>query len=299
MADGHGGTVPAGPHRPASGRRRGRLPTWGGARAVAYRRREHIADDLGTAVNVQAMVFGNRDEQSGTGVAFTRNPSTGERVPFGDFLVNAQGEDVVAGIRNTESLDGMAARFPEAHAELLAVLGRLEAHYRRHVRHRVHDRAAAALDAADPRRQAHRRRRAADGRRDDGSRGPGHHAGRGAPAGHRRPPRPGAAPAVRRAVARTVLATGLGASPGAAVGRVYFTPDACVDAVDRGRAGDPRPQRDVAGGRARHAGGRGHPHRPGRPRQPRRRRGPRVGHPRGGRRRAGADRATAGSPSAT
>src|SRR5271165_7206586 len=73
--------------------------SWNGARAVAYRQREHIPNDLGTAVNVQAMVFGNRDDTSGTGVGFTRDPATGEQGAYGDFLVNAQGEDVVAGIR--------------------------------------------------------------------------------------------------------------------------------------------------------------------------------------------------------
>ena len=80
--------------------------SWDSPRARAYRRRERISDDLGTAVNVQAMVFGNRDDRSGTGVAFTRDPSTGEAGAYGDFLVNAQGEDVVAGIRTTLPLDG-------------------------------------------------------------------------------------------------------------------------------------------------------------------------------------------------
>src|SRR5207302_641879 len=75
--------------------------SWNGARAKAYRVRERIPDDLGTAVNVQSMVFGNRDDNSGTGVGFTRDPATGEQGEYGDFLVNAQGEDVVAGIRNT------------------------------------------------------------------------------------------------------------------------------------------------------------------------------------------------------
>ena len=77
--------------------------SWNGPRAVAYRVRERIAHDLGTAVNVQAMVFGNRDDASGTGVGFTRDPATGAVGEYGDFLVNAQGEDVVAGIRNTAS----------------------------------------------------------------------------------------------------------------------------------------------------------------------------------------------------
>lgn len=103
--------------------------SWNGARAVAYRVRERISHDLGTAVNVQTMVFGNRDDQSGTGVGFTRNAATGEAKPYGDFLINAQGEDVVAGIRNTESLDALADYFPEIYKELLGIFDRLELHY--------------------------------------------------------------------------------------------------------------------------------------------------------------------------
>ncbi|MDQ3176110.1 MAG: pyruvate, phosphate dikinase [Actinomycetota bacterium] len=103
--------------------------SWNGARAVAYRVRERISHDLGTAVNVQTMVFGNRDDNSGTGVGFTRNAATGENTPYGDFLVNAQGEDVVAGIRNTEDLDALARHFPKIHVELLAIFARLERHY--------------------------------------------------------------------------------------------------------------------------------------------------------------------------
>jgi len=103
--------------------------SWNGARAIAYRVREKISHDLGTAVNVQTMVFGNRDDNSGTGVGFTRNAATGDNKPYGDFLVNAQGEDVVAGIRNTEDLDHMAKHFPVIHDELLDIFFRLEAHY--------------------------------------------------------------------------------------------------------------------------------------------------------------------------
>ena len=103
--------------------------SWNGARAIAYRVREKISHDLGTAVNVQTMVFGNRDENSGTGVGFTRNAATGENVPYGDFLINAQGEDVVAGIRNTEDLDHLGKHFPEIKKELLDIFRRLEAHY--------------------------------------------------------------------------------------------------------------------------------------------------------------------------
>ncbi|HUP70893.1 MAG TPA: pyruvate, phosphate dikinase [Acidimicrobiales bacterium] len=104
--------------------------SWSGPRAVAYRNRERIPHDLGTAVNVQAMVFGNRDDNSGTGVGFTRDPATGAKGEYGDFLVNAQGEDVVAGIRNTEPLSALKAKFPKIHKELLAIFDRLEKHYR-------------------------------------------------------------------------------------------------------------------------------------------------------------------------
>jgi len=104
--------------------------SWDSPRAIAYRNRERIAHDLGTAVNVQAMVFGNRDDASGTGVGFTRDPATGKRGEYGDFLVNAQGEDVVAGIRNTQPLAALKDEFPPIHKELLGIFARLEGHYR-------------------------------------------------------------------------------------------------------------------------------------------------------------------------
>jgi pyruvate,orthophosphate dikinase len=104
--------------------------SWNGKRARDYRRKNKISDDLGTAVNVQAMVFGNRGEDSGTGVAFTRDPATGEKLPYGDYLPNAQGEDVVAGIRNTLPLAELGALDPVSYGELLQVLHTLEMHYR-------------------------------------------------------------------------------------------------------------------------------------------------------------------------
>ena len=104
--------------------------SWTLKKAVDYRRVNRIADDLGTAVNVVVMVFGNMGDDSGTGVAFTRNPSTGERKFYGEFLVNAQGEDVVAGIRTPLSIDEMANRLPGAYEELLKTQERLERHFR-------------------------------------------------------------------------------------------------------------------------------------------------------------------------
>ncbi|MEX2561853.1 MAG: pyruvate, phosphate dikinase [Nitriliruptoraceae bacterium] len=104
--------------------------SWNGDRARAYRRVEGIADDLGTAVSIQAMVFGNLGDSSATGVAFTRNPATGEPVAYGDFLVGAQGEDVVAGTRTVQPLAELAEAFFAPHSLLLEHLGTLEHHYR-------------------------------------------------------------------------------------------------------------------------------------------------------------------------
>ncbi|MHB8857954.1 MAG: pyruvate, phosphate dikinase [Thermoleophilia bacterium] len=104
--------------------------SWGNPRAVTYRRHYNISDDLGTAVNVQLMVFGNMGDDSGTGVAFTRNPSTGDKEIFGDYLTNAQGEDVVAGIRKTKKLADMGNEMPEVFKELTGVMQKLEQHYR-------------------------------------------------------------------------------------------------------------------------------------------------------------------------
>jgi pyruvate,orthophosphate dikinase len=104
--------------------------SWNSPRAIVYRRQERIPADLGTAVNVVAMVFGNLGPDSGTGVAFTRDPATGARGVYGDYLANAQGEDVVAGIRNTVPLDDLSRLDPGSYAELLRVMSVLEAHYR-------------------------------------------------------------------------------------------------------------------------------------------------------------------------
>ena len=104
--------------------------SWNTERARVYRRRERIPHDLGTAVNVCTMVFGNLGADSGTGVAFTRDPATGAPGAYGDYLPNAQGEDVVAGIRNTLSLDHLASLDPASHAQLLTVMRQLETHYR-------------------------------------------------------------------------------------------------------------------------------------------------------------------------
>ena len=207
--------------------------SWNGPRAVAYRVRERIPHDLGTAVNVQAMVFGNRDDDSGTGVGFTRDPATGAAGAYGDFLVNAQGEDVVAGIRNTLPLSEMKNRFPSIYDELLAIFDRLERHYRDMcdteftieqgklwmLQTRVGKRTgAAALTMAvamttDPRINLTREE-----------------AVQRVTAEHLE----GVLHAQFDATDAPVIATGLAASPGAAVGHAYFTADDAAAAAERG-----------------------------------------------------------------
>ncbi|MCB9557660.1 MAG: pyruvate, phosphate dikinase [Deltaproteobacteria bacterium] len=104
--------------------------SWGNERAIAYRRMYDIPDEWGTAVNVQSMVFGNSGERSGTGVAFTRNPATGEKHFYGEYLINAQGEDVVAGVRTPEPIATLQKAMPKAYDELTGIYKKLESHYR-------------------------------------------------------------------------------------------------------------------------------------------------------------------------
>jgi len=207
--------------------------SWNGPRAFAYRDRERIAHDLGTAVNVQAMVFGNRDSNSGTGVGFTRDPSTGKNAPYGDFLVNAQGEDVVAGIRNTEPLSALKRKFPKVHAELMVIFERLEHHYRDMcdteftieqgklwmLQTRVGKRTGRAalkmaVDMTTERSIKLTHAEAVSRITEDHLSQVLHPQFKGS--GH------------------AILAKGLGASPGAAVGRVYFTADDAAAAAERG-----------------------------------------------------------------
>ena len=104
--------------------------SWDNPRAIVYRRMNDIPGDWGTAVNVQAMVFGNMGDTSGTGVAFTRNPSTGEKGIFGEYLINAQGEDVVAGVRTPQPITKLAEDLPECYAQFMKIATKLENHYR-------------------------------------------------------------------------------------------------------------------------------------------------------------------------
>ncbi len=104
--------------------------SWNGKRAVDYRNHEHIPHDLGTAVNIVTMVFGNMGDDSGTGVAFTRDPSTGDKKMMGEYLLNAQGEDVVAGIRNTNPIEDLKQHMPQAYNQFMDITSKLEKHYK-------------------------------------------------------------------------------------------------------------------------------------------------------------------------
>ncbi len=121
---------PTDPHRQLQESVKAVFRSWNGDRARAYRRREKIPDNLGTAVNIVTMVFGNMGADSGTGVAFTRNPATGEKKLFGDYLANAQGEDVVAGIRTPKHIDELNQDMPQVYRQFVDVAEKLERHYR-------------------------------------------------------------------------------------------------------------------------------------------------------------------------
>jgi pyruvate, orthophosphate dikinase len=207
--------------------------SWNGKRAQDYRRFEGIPDDLGTAVNVQTMVFGNKGDDSGTGVAFTRNPSTGEDSPYGDFLPNAQGEDVVAGIRITEPLDAMANDFPESHEQLLGVMRLLENHYRDmcDIEFTVEQGRLFMLQTRVGKRTAAAALRMAVEMEEAGLIDKQEAVLRVQPAQLDQLLHPQFDPKAEYAV----LAKGLNASPGAAVGKVYFTAD---EAEARHEAGE-------------------------------------------------------------
>ncbi len=197
--------------------------SWNGRRARDYRKMESIPDDLGTAVNVQTMVFGNKGEDSGTGVAFTRDPSTGENAPYGDFLANAQGEDVVAGIRITEHLDAMRNDFPECHQQLYDVMHQLESHYRDmcDIEFTIEQGRLFILQTRVGKRTAAAALRMAVEMTGEGMIDKREAVLRVQPAQLDQLLHPQFDPAATF----TVLAKGLNASPGAAVGRVYFTAD--------------------------------------------------------------------------
>jgi pyruvate, orthophosphate dikinase len=207
--------------------------SWNTPRAATYRRHEGIADDLGTAVNVVQMVFGNMGPTSATGVAFTRNPSTGERELYGEFLVNAQGEDVVAGIRTPRPLAEMEEVIPEAFTGLRDAMDRLEGHYKemQDVEFTIEQGSLYVLQTRSGKRTAQAAVRVARDLVTEGVVDRDTAITRIDPGQLDQLLHPGIDPDADY----DVLATGLNASPGAAVGKAVFDADT---AESRGRAGE-------------------------------------------------------------
>jgi pyruvate,orthophosphate dikinase len=209
--------------------------SWQSSRAKTYRKLHHIAEDWGTAVNVQAMVFGNRGDTSATGVAFTRDPSTGEKILYGEFLINAQGEDVVAGIRTPQPVSkivrerqqgrkpSMEEALPDAYAELKRICHRLEAHYRdmQDVEFTVQEGHLFMLQTRSGKRTAEAALKVAVDMVEEGLIDRNIAIGRIDPSSLDQLLHPTLDPAAPR----ELIATGLAASPGAATGEVVFSAD--------------------------------------------------------------------------
>ncbi|HYY75738.1 MAG TPA: pyruvate, phosphate dikinase [Gaiellaceae bacterium] len=207
--------------------------SWETPRAQVYRRANGIPDDLGTAVNVVQMVFGNKGEESGTGVAFTRDPGTGEQGLWGEFLVNAQGEDVVAGIRTPEPIERMRDRLPDAFEQLTETMQRLEEHYRdmQDIEFTVEDGRLYLLQTRSGKRTAHAALRIAVDMVSEGLISKEEAVARVDAAQLDQLLHPTIDPKADYDVA----AKGLNASPGAATGKVVLDADT---AEERGKAGE-------------------------------------------------------------
>jgi pyruvate,orthophosphate dikinase len=207
--------------------------SWDAPRAQVYRRTYDIPDDLGTAVNVVQMVFGNKGDESGTGVAFTRDPSTGEQGLYGEFLANAQGEDVVAGIRTPEPLAAMEKKLPRAFEQLLATMRRLEERYRdmQDIEFTVEDNELYLLQTRSAKRTAAAAVKAAVDMVDEGLISRVDAVARIDPAQLDQLLHPMLDPTAEWEVA----AKGLNASPGAASGKIVLDADT---AEQRGKAGE-------------------------------------------------------------
>ncbi|MFC5175470.1 pyruvate, phosphate dikinase [Nocardioides taihuensis] len=231
---GSGRPFPQEPRDQLTGAVRAVFESWNTPRAMLYRRQERIPEDLGTAVNVQAMVYGNRGSASGSGVAFTRDPASGAPGVYGDYLVNAQGEDVVAGVRNTVSLADLAELDRPSHEALLEVMARLEQHYRDlcDIEFTIEDGHLWMLQTRVGKRTPEAAFRIASTMIDEGLIDADEALGRVTGAQLARLMFPRFDPEARR----NLVATGMNASPGAAVGRAVFDSATAVAWAERGDA---------------------------------------------------------------
>ena len=209
--------------------------SWDNPRAIYYRRMNDIPGDWGTAVNVQAMVFGNMGETSGTGVAFTRNPSTGEKKLYGEYLLNAQGEDVVAGIRTPQPIAQLQEQMPDVYQQFVDIAGKLEAHYRdmQDMEYTIERGKLFMLQTRNGKRTAAAALKIAVDLVDEGVLSEEEAVLKVEPKQLDTLLHPNFdAAAVKKA---PVIAKGLPASPGAATGGIYFTAD---EAAEHGKAGE-------------------------------------------------------------
>ncbi len=208
--------------------------SWFGKRAADYRKNQNIPHDLGTAVNVVTMVFGNMGDDSGTGVAFTRDPNTGEKVLFGEYLTNAQGEDVVAGIRTAPKIAEMQTEMPEVYAEFQRIGQQLEAHYRdvQDLEFTIERGRLYMLQTRSAKRTAAAAVRIAADMVEEGTITKEEAIARIEPAHVDQLLRDQFDGAALDKAPR--IAKGLNASPGAAVGRAVFSADTAVEWVERG-----------------------------------------------------------------
>jgi pyruvate,orthophosphate dikinase len=208
--------------------------SWNNQRAITYRNLYDIPHDIGTAVNVQSMVYGNMGDTSGTGVAFTRNPSTGENKVFGEFLINAQGEDVVAGIRTPLSIDKLKDIMPEIYDEFINASKKLEHHYKdmQDIEFTIEEGKLYILQTRSGKRTADAALRAAVEMVDEGLISEEEAVLRVDPKSLNQLLHPKFDPEELKK--STPIAKGLPASPGAASGRIYFTAEDAVEASLKG-----------------------------------------------------------------
>jgi pyruvate,orthophosphate dikinase len=212
--------------------------SWNGKRAIDYRRHEGIPDTLGTAVSIVTMVFGNMGNTSGTGVAFTRNPSNGEEAVYGEYLINAQGEDVVAGIRTPQKVAVMEQELPEAYGQFMDICGILEKHYRnmQDVEFTIERGKLWMLQTRNGKRTAAAAIKIAVDMANEGLITKKEAVTRVTPDNVNSLLHPQFDPAAKKKAATEgkLLATGVNASPGAAVGRAYFDADTAEQMAKQG-----------------------------------------------------------------
>jgi pyruvate,orthophosphate dikinase len=231
-----GEEFPTDPYRQLELAVRAVFDSWFGKRAHDYREFNKIPHDLGTAVNVVTMVFGNMGDDSGTGVAFTRDPNTGEKALFGEYLTNAQGEDVVAGVRTPEKISHMRDQMPEVYAEFEAIAQRLEGHYRdmQDLEFTIERGTLYMLQTRSGKRTAPAAIKIAVDMVNEGVLTKEEALQRVDPAQIVQLLLPRFDEAAKEQVGDRLLGKGLNASPGAAVGQAIFDPDRAVEARDAG-----------------------------------------------------------------